>query len=256
MARKKIKALTRPKQLDKDAPSPKDLKDMFEKLFSWSEVVTSRINDMEAQLEGEAKKVAELSEAVNSQFAQVREQIDKGIAQVREETSTQFSQFQNELNSQVNRALDDTASRFNAVTEIILEKERIITESLETKLGTVDEILSARIENAENKHDALKENYLSTTKKLEEAFEVLRLKAETSAQQKQADMEGFIVDVVARLMKAYEEKIVAKKWIKDLKEIAKDIEKLKKTTAREFRVKLDEISNIVAFYENQMKQIK
>lgn len=253
------------KLLDKDVLDPKVLRKLFTHLLDTTREVSEqnrvtqeRITRLEKNLDTRAEEIKTL---LRGEMDEGRQEINEHVdvlekdLEARTETLDQAHQTFKDLITSKNEELrNDTTDRFNSIMEILLEKEKVLRQDLESKFKLLEDIFDGKIAQVKEKHENLKDQYLFSTKRLEENVEILRMRSEVKESERWEDIEEFVRDQVHEMLKGHEKIVTARHWIRDLKRIAKDLTKLKKASPMEFQTKIREISDVVLFYENQMRR--
>ncbi len=130
-----------------------------------------------------------------------------------------FDIFQSSIKERIKTQMDVYNSRINQV------KEQFVTEKNKT---------SATLETLKTQQDVLKISYAVNEKSLIEKIQEITQ------------------NEVYQLVKGKENEILMKLWIKELKDIVNDFEKLKKMAPKEVLLQIDEISNAIDIFKQKL----
>ena len=170
----------------------------------------------------------------------LEKKINDQVASLENKFNTQVTSIENRITSltEAIKELSNEMSNRNQLIKEEVDTQEEITRDMMQKFDedyTKDKIaIAAEIEQLKQEQDILKISYTVNDKQLIEKIEAM------------------IFSEVRNACGDKENEILMKVWINELKDILSDFEKFKKMHAKEFTVKIEEISNTIDIFKQKL----
>jgi len=124
---------------------------------------------------------------------------------------------------------------------------------IEETIKTQEEIIMDMIKKFNEEFYQHKTNVLAELEHLKNQQDVLKISYTVNENKLLDKIEKIVLKKVHAKIDGKQNEILMKFWIDELKQIIADFDKLKQLKPKEFRLQLNEISEIIALFKNKMK---
>ncbi|TFG09061.1 MAG: hypothetical protein EU539_00685 [Promethearchaeota archaeon] len=212
-------------------------------------------NDIES-LKKESQKlnqrIDDISDSFNKHISELNNNLQEMVKKFDHELSTQVNKLDEKIDSNIqkinNNLLFITKSfdslkneislKFQQFNEKIKTHEEITIDMInknEEELSREIRKVNAELEEIKGEQDVLKISYTINEKKLMEKIQAM------------------ITSEIRNACNDKEREILMNIWIKELRDIISDFEKLKKMHPKEFNLRLDEIASTIGLFKQKIK---
>lgn len=163
----------------------------------------------------------------------------------------QVSSLENRFNTQVTSIENRITSLTEAIKELSNEmsnRNQLIKEEVDTQ----EEITRDMMQKFDEDYTKDKRAIAAEIEQLKQEQDVLKISYTVNDKQLIEKIEAMIFSEVRNACGDKENEILMKVWINELKDILSDFEKFKKMHAKEFTVKIEEISNTIDIFKQKL----
>lgn len=182
-----------------------------------------KVDDLKELIVLQEEKYQKIKKTINSKI----EKLDKKIEISNKRIGTQIDQ----VDKKIDRTNEQIEDQIKTQEEIIMDMiHKFNEEFLKNKNA-----LMAKIDDIKSQQDVLKISYSVNEKKLLEK------------------VKGLIHNEMKKLVRDNEKEVLMDIWIKELKNIVNDVEKMKKLDPKEFEVQINEIANTIKLFKQKLE---
>jgi len=163
----------------------------------------------------------------------------------------QVASLENKFNTQVTSIENRITSLTEAIKELSNEmsnRNQLIKEEVDTQ----EEITRDMMQKFDEDYTKDKRAIAAEIEQLKQEQDVLKISYTVNDKQLIEKIEAMIFSEVRNACGDKENEILMKVWINELKDILSDFEKFKKMHAKEFTVKIEEISNTIDIFKQKL----
>ena len=221
------------------------LKDQVAKV---DQKLSSQISNFDQKL---IDQVGNVNKKLKDQISNLDQKLTDQVSTLEKKLKDQVASLENKINTQITSIENRITSLTEAIKE--LSNEMSIKDSqIKEEVDTQEEITRDMIQKFD-------EDFIKDRQRIEAEFETLKqeqdvLKISYTVNDKQLieKIEAMIFSEVRNACGDKENAILMKIWINELKDILSDFEKFKKMHAKEFTVKIEEISNTIDVFRQKL----
>lgn len=214
---------------------------------------------MDQKLKDQVSKVDQkLVDQVDNVNKKLKEQVSKLDEKLTDQVSTlekklndQIASLENKLNIQIASIENRSTSLTEAIKELSNEmsnRNQLIKEEVDTQ----EEITRDMMLKFDEDYVKDKQKINADIEQLKQEQDVLKISYTVNDKQLIEKIEAMIFSEVRNACGDKENEILMKIWISELKDILSDFEKFKKMHAKEFMVKIEEISNTIDVFKQKL----
>jgi hypothetical protein len=143
--------------------------------------------------------------------------------------------------------------KINNLKEEMTKNQNEMLNRIEETIKTQEEIIMDMIKKFNEEFYQHKTNVLAELEHLKNQQDVLKISYTVNENKLLDKIEKIVLKKVHAKIDGKQNEILMKFWIDELKQIIADFDKLKQLKPKEFRLQLNEISEIIALFKNKMK---
>lgn len=194
------------------------------------------------------------------------EKIDENLKQSLDNLDIKFTDQIKELNQNLSNRFKEFDQSIKTLTENIeeqinlnsrniknLNKEfEIFQQNLEEQLNAHKEINTELIQEFDKQFNKDKRKLEEELASIQREQDVLKISYTVNEKQLLEKIEAMILSEISNVCSDKEREILMNIWMKDLKEIVNDFEKLKKMNPKEFTLKIGEITDTIELFKQKI----
>ncbi|MBN1215876.1 MAG: hypothetical protein JXA99_10605 [Candidatus Lokiarchaeota archaeon] len=162
-----------------------------------------------------------------------------------------FLKTQNELveqNKYINEKMVSINDDFKNLDKKLNKKFLEINDKIQVQ----DEISTERIDQYNKEFVNYKNTYTSKIDEIIRQQDVFKISYTINENKLLEKVKDVIIEEINQLLKDKEKEILMDLWIKELKKIISDFDKIKKLNPKEFILQIDEISNVIDIFKQKL----
>lgn len=221
------------------------------------------------ELETQVKDIQKLKAKIDNIDQKLKDQTSKIEKKIEEQFNKLDQKFTNQI-SEIIQMVDDRIGEFDQNIKTIANDIKDKVKSLSEDVQNLQSNLNISQDNIQTQIDAKDEVLTDMVKKFDEEFtkdkrhineeletlkgqqDVLKISYTVNDKQLLEKIEAMISGEVRNACGDKEREILMNIWIKDLKDIIHNFEKLKKMHPQEFNIKMNEIANTIEVFKQKI----
>ncbi|MBD3194727.1 MAG: hypothetical protein GF317_06715 [Candidatus Lokiarchaeota archaeon] len=148
---------------------------------------------------------------------------------------------------------EDTSSQLNSQIEDLKQKLVINHNQIQEHVKNQEEIIMDMIKKFNNELLNYKTNYTSGIEEIKSEVDVLKISYTINENKLLEKVEDVILEKIKETVKGKEKEVLMEIWIEELKTIINNFERLKVMKPKEFALKLNEISNTIKLFKQELQ---
>ena len=220
-------------------------------------------------LETHSKDIQKLKEKIDNIDQKLKDQTSKIEKKIEEQLNKLDQKFTNQI-SEIIQMVDDRIGEFDQNIKAIANDFKVKVKSISEDVQNLQSNLNISQDNIQTQIDAKDEVLTDMIKKFDDQFtkdkrhineeletlkgeqDVLKISYTVNDKQLMERIEAMISGEVRNACGDKEREILMNIWIKDLKDIIHNFEKLKKIHPREFNIKMNEIADTIEVFKQKI----
>ncbi|MFO7797410.1 MAG: hypothetical protein ACQERB_07275 [Promethearchaeati archaeon] len=157
---------------------------------------------------------------------------------------------QMELNdAEYKKTVDSIHKRIGALDE----KLERTNEQIETQIKTQDEIIMDMIKKFNEEFLKNKNSLITQIDEIKSQQDILKISYSINEKKLLEKVQDLLREEMKMCVRDNEKEILMDIWIRELKQIINDVEKLRKLEPKEFALQLNEISNTISLFKQKLE---
>ena len=196
-------------------------------------------------------QIGNVNKKLKDQVSNLDQKLTDQVETLETKINDQLASLENKFNTQVISIENRITSLTEAIKELSNEmsnRNQLIKEDVDTQ----EEITRDMMLKFDEDYVKDKQKINAELEKLKQEQDVLKISYTVNDKQLIEKIEAMIFSEVRNACGDKENEILMKIWIDELKDILSDFEKFKKMHAKEFTVKIEEISNTIDVFKQKL----
>ncbi|MBY9005576.1 MAG: hypothetical protein KGD63_02355 [Candidatus Lokiarchaeota archaeon] len=237
------------------------IKEDCEKLENDFKIYKDKINENFDQnldkLADHEKKITSLEKKIEKIFnfeKRIKELDHRFIEEINsiENKIKKFLKIQNEIKEQNKYLSEKVISIENNIRNLENAIKMEIDEA-NNKIKNQEDITNDRINKTNEESKKNKNQFTSKIDELRSQQDVLKISYTINEKKLLEKVKNIIKEDIKNILKDKEKEVLMDLWIKELKKIINDFNKLKKLKPKEFNIQIDEISNTIDVFKQKLE---
>ncbi len=218
------------------------------------------------ELETQMKEIQILKEKIDNINQKLKDQTNKIEKKIEDQFNKLDQKFTNQI-SELIQMVDDRIGEFDqniktiandfkvkvkSVSEDIQSKLNISQDNIQTQIDAKNEVLADMIKKFDEQFIKDKRHINEELETLKGQQDVLKISYTVNEKQLLEKIEAMISGQVRNACGDKERDILMNIWMKELKDIIHDFEKLKKVHPQEFNIKMNEIASTIELFKQKI----
>lgn len=221
------------------------------------------------ELETHSKDIQKLKEKIDNIDQKLKDQTGKIEKKIEEQFNKLDQKFTNQI-SEIIQMVDDRIGEFDqnikTIANDIKDKVKSLSEdvqnlksnlnisqdNIQTQIDAKDEVLTDMIKKFDEQFTKDKRHINEELETLKGQQDILKISYTVNDKQLMEKIEAMISGEVRNACGDKEREILMNIWIKELKDIIHNFEKLKKIHPREFNIKMNEIADTIEVFKQKI----
>lgn len=221
------------------------LKDQVAKV---DQKLSSQISNFDQKL---IDQIGNVNKKLKDQVSNLDQKLTKQVSTLDKKLQDQVASLENKINTQISSIENRITSLTEAIKELSNEMS-IRNQQIKEEVDTQEEITRDMMQKFDEDYIKNKRAIDAEMEQLKQEQDVLKISYTVNDKQLIEKIEAMIFSEVRNACGDKENEILMKIWIKELKDILSDFEKFKKMHAKEFTVKIEEISNTIDVFKQKL----
>jgi uncharacterized protein YukE len=219
------------------------------------EVQAKDIQKLKEQIENLDQKfkdqINKLDKTLNENFNKLDQKFTDQIAILNQIVRDRVEEFDQEMKT-LTENIDDQSKDTNNKLKNLKEELKIFQQNLEDQINVQKEINTDLIQEFNKQFTTDKRNIAEELEKIKGEQDVLKISYTVNEKQLLEKIQTIIASEIKNVCSDKEREILMNIWLKELKDIIADFEKLKKMNPKEFNLKIEEISNTIELFKQKI----
>jgi hypothetical protein len=215
----------------------KEIQKLKEKFGNIEQKFKNQTSKIENKIE---EKFNSLDQKFTNQISELVQMVDERIGELDQTIKTITTNLEDKIKS-VGKEIQDLQKKLN-----------ISQDTIQTQIDAKDEVLTDMIKKFDEQFTKDKRHINEELETLKGQQDVLKISYTVNEKQLLEKIEAMISSEVRNTCSDKEREILMNIWIKELKGIITDFEKLKKMHPQEFNLKMNEIANTIEVFKQKV----
>ncbi len=210
--------------------------------------IKENINNIEQKLK---EQIGKVEKKIDDQFNKLDQKFTDKISELILMLDNRIEEFDQNIKTLTNNFKDKVKYLSEDISNLESKLE-IYQENIENQINNKDEILTDMIKKFDEQFSKDKRKIEGELENIKGEQDVLKISYTVNEKQLLEKIEAMIISEISNACSDKEHEILMNVWIKELKDIIHDFEKLKKMNPQEFNIKLNEIVNIIELFKQKI----